>query len=110
MPRLHGETATAYMAAVLSHVEDLRRGVDAIRAAQSFVRFEIEKTPDESEHVYTYAGGYSALTAIADTVAREALAVGEMAEEFLKASPDLGALMKADAAAPAQANCSQMAA
>ena len=60
MPRLHGETATAYMAAVLNHVEDLRRGVDAIRAAQGFVRFEIEKTPEESEYVYTYAGGFRA--------------------------------------------------
>jgi len=109
-PRLYSEMATGYLAAVLKHMEELHRGIDAIRAAQGFVRFEIEKTPDESEHVFTYAGGYSALTAIAETVAREALAVGEMAEEFLKASPDLGALMKADTAAPTEADCSQKAA
>ena len=70
--------------------------LDAIRAAQAFVRFEIERTPDESDHVYTYACGHFVLTALADTVAREALTVGDRVQEFLKASPDLGALMKAD--------------
>jgi hypothetical protein len=45
--------------------------------------------------------GHSVLTAIADTAAREAVAVGECVQEFLNASPDLAALMKADEAAPA---------
>jgi hypothetical protein len=48
--------------------------------------------------VYT---GHSVLTAIADTAAREAVAVGECVQEFLNASPELAALMKADEAAPA---------
>jgi hypothetical protein len=109
-PRLHSEIAAGYMAVVLQHLKELDSGINAVRCVQEFARFEFDKTPNEDEHVYINAKGYSALNAIAETVAREVLEVGEAMRGFLKASPDLEALMKADAAELARADGSQEAA
>ena len=95
-PRLHSEVATGYAAVALKHLKELDSGINAARCVQEFVRFESDKTPNEDEHVCIDAKGYSALNAIAETVAREVLEVGEAMRGFLKASPDLEALMKAD--------------
>jgi hypothetical protein len=99
--RLCSKAATACMEAVVAHAKGLDRAVDAIRSAQAFVRFQVEKTPDDSEHVHTYATGHSVLTAIADTAVREMVDICENVQAFLEASPDLAALMKADEAARA---------
>jgi hypothetical protein len=79
----------------------LRAGVRPVR---------IRQDPNEDEHVYINAKGFSALNAVAETVAREVLEVGEAMRGFFKASPNLEALMRADAAELARADGSQEAA
>ncbi|GEP57346.1 hypothetical protein [Reyranella soli] len=98
-PRIYSQNATSWMESVLERVRELGKSINAFRSAQAFVRFEIEKTPEEDDHVYTYANGHSVLTALVDTAARDMVAVGASVRAFLEASPDLEACMKADEAA-----------